>query len=157
MSKITKTDAKVIAFEPSHGKNALTTYHRETAQQLTEDADSMDKRAIGELYKLAALVSTDEVKQASPFVGIDVHYRVRTWTYRNNASLAVSPEELAQLEGAEWVSVRANTTFEHLKEKYGDRLIFYVSERKEQKVSILMWDVYDAEKRSGRVLVRTAK
>ena len=98
-------------------------------------------------------MSSDETQSASLFIGIEITARLRTTTFKGVPTLTLVEDELP-MEGTEWVSVRANTSLDHLLEKYGERLIFYSSHWLEKRITILAWDVVDKEQRSVRVLVR---
>lgn len=143
-----------VAIIRSGGERShVSSYHRAQVDKLEEDEATTSRRTVGELLSAAAIVTTDQNQKASPFVGVEINKRERTITFRSNVNIGASPEDLTP-EGTEWINVRANTSLEHLLDRFGERLLFYVSHRKEQHVSVFFWDVYDTEDRSVRVLVK---
>lgn len=74
-------------------------------------------------------------------------------TYRAQEVLFHDADE-CEVEGAEWVQVRSNTTLRHLLKKYGDRLLAYDASRKEVVLELFAIDVFYADSRSVRVLLR---
>jgi len=153
MADGTKDQIGTAVIQSKPRSAALNTQHyREQVYELTEDARSFRRKALEEML---AVVTSDETSRTSLFIGVDFTSRTRTRTFKANPVLSDDADDVS-IEGAEWVSVKPNTSLEHLWAKYGDRLLFYTSCWHQRKLSILCVDVIDAEQRSIRVLVRKA-
>jgi hypothetical protein len=152
-SKVKPADApNPVAVRPSpEGDVPVSAFHRAQRQEQNIDAQTLPGRTIDDI--LAGVIITDERQRVSLFLGVEAETRTRTFTYRANPAVLLNPEDI-QTEGAEWVSVSSSTTMATLVKRFGDRLLFAAGERKEQTLTVLVWELLSRESKSVRVLVR---
>jgi hypothetical protein len=141
-----------VAVQPSpEGDVPVSAFHRVQRQEQNIEAQTLPAQTIDDI--LAGVIITDERHRVSLFLGVEAETRTRAFTYRANAAALLNPEDI-QTEGAEWVSVSPSTTMATLVKRFGDRLLFAAGERKEQTLTVLVWELPSRENKSVRVLVR---
>lgn len=125
--------------------------HRQELESLAHDTAALDR-------SLREHMSGAIVRDRANTINLGVlKLCARGWTLSYRASEALSALlEDAPIEGAEWVTVNANTTLRHLLKEYGNRLLGYDAKRNEFTIELLSWDLLDTTTRTVRILVRKA-
>lgn len=119
--------------------------HRAELARLEDDAEGL-VRVAGALQG----ATTTQTNTSFDLVGLKVARSEIVESYRSANALAPAQDA----PDADWVSVKPNTRLSTLVKKHGSRLLGFDKMTRSFTVTVLFWNLVDAESNTARALVR---